>query len=48
VSYPEDLLFEEIALLASRLHWSLAEILDIEHPLRLRFVDELHRMEAGG
>jgi hypothetical protein len=36
-----DRLFEEIAYIAYHFHWSLDEILDLEHPLRRRFVDEI-------
>jgi hypothetical protein len=41
VSYDTDRLFEEIAYLAYHFHWSLDEILDLEHPVRRRFVDEI-------
>jgi Family of unknown function (DUF6760) len=36
-----DRLFEEIAYIAYHFHWSLDEILDLEHPLRRRFVEEI-------
>ncbi len=41
----EDVLFAEIAWLARRLGWSLAEILDLEHPLRRRFIEEIHALD---
>jgi hypothetical protein len=41
VSYDTDRLFEEIAYLAYHFHWSLDEILDLEHPIRRRFVEEI-------
>ena len=41
VSYDTDRLFEEIAYLAYHFHWSLDEILDLEHPVRRRFVEEI-------
>ena len=41
VSYDTDRLFEEVAYLAYHFHWSLDEILDLEHPLRRRFVEEI-------
>jgi hypothetical protein len=44
VTYDPDRLFEEIAYLAYHFHWSLSEILDLEHPLRQRFVEEIGRI----
>lgn len=43
--YPPDGLYEEIAYVAFHFHWSLDEILDLEHPLRRRFVAQIRRME---
>ena len=40
-----DRLYEEVAYLAFHFHWSLDEILDLEHPLRQRFVSQVRRME---
>jgi hypothetical protein len=42
--YDGDRLFEEIAYIAYHLHWPLDEILDLEHPLRRRFVEEIARI----
>ncbi len=28
-------------------HWSLEEILDLEHPLRRAFVDQIEAIEVG-
>ncbi|HWL34886.1 MAG TPA: DUF6760 family protein [Frankiaceae bacterium] len=39
-----DRLFEEVAYLAFHFHWSHAEIVDLEHPLRRRYVDEAGRI----
>ncbi len=41
MTYAVDRLHEEIAYVAYHFHWSLAEILDLEHQTRLRFVDEI-------
>ena len=41
VTYATDRLFEEIAYVGYHLHWSFEEILDLEHPVRRRFVDEI-------
>jgi hypothetical protein len=46
--YATDRLAEEVAYLAHRFHWSLDEILDLEHPLRLLFVGEARRLEGAG
>lgn len=41
MNVPEDRLLEEIAVLAYHFHWPLSELLDLEHPLRRRFLDAL-------
>jgi hypothetical protein len=45
VTYATDRLFEEVAYVAYHFHWSLGEILDLEHPIRRRFVDEIGRID---
>lgn len=42
--YDGDRLFEEIAYIAYHFHWPLDEILDLEHPLRRRFVEEIAKI----
>lgn len=37
-------LYEEVAYIAYHFHWSLDEILDLEHPLRQRFVAEIAKI----
>jgi len=44
VTYDPDRLYEEIAYVAYHFHWPLSEILDLEHPLRQRFVEEIGRI----
>jgi hypothetical protein len=44
LTHATDRLFEEIAYVAYHFHWPLDEILDLEHPLRQRFVDEIGRI----
>lgn len=44
MTYNTDRMFEEIAYIAYHFHWSLEEILDLEHPLRQRFVEEIGRI----
>jgi hypothetical protein len=52
VTYAADRLFEEVAYVAYYFHWDLDRILDMEHPLRQRFVDEIgainRRISEGG
>jgi hypothetical protein len=46
VTYATDQLFEEVAYVAHHFHWPLAEIVDLEHPLRRRFVEEINKINA--
>lgn len=48
VTYAADRLLEEVAYVAYHLHWPLGDLLDLEHPLRQRFVDEVARLVARG
>ena len=41
MTYATDRLYEEIAYVAYHFHWPLSEILDLEHPTRRQFVDEI-------
>lgn len=41
MTWSEDRLFEEISYVAYHFHWPFDTILDLEHPLRARFVDEI-------
>jgi hypothetical protein len=44
VTHDPDRLFEEIAYVAYHFHWPLDVVVDLEHPLRERFVDEIGRI----
>jgi hypothetical protein len=44
VTYETERLVEEVSYVAYHFHWPLGEILDLEHPDRLRFVEELGRI----
>jgi hypothetical protein len=44
MTYATDRLFEEVAYVAYHFHWSLDEILDLEHPVRQRFVTEIAKI----
>jgi hypothetical protein len=52
VTYAAERLYEEVAYVAYHLHWSLDDILDLEHPVRRRFVEEVasinQRLSKGG
>jgi Family of unknown function (DUF6760) len=38
VTHDEDALYAELAFVGAHYHWSLAEILDLEHATRARFI----------
>lgn len=44
MTHDPDRLFEEVAYVAYHFHWPLNEILDLEHHLRQRFVEEIGRI----
>jgi hypothetical protein len=44
VTYAADRLFEEVAYVAYYLHWAPDSILDLEHPLRRRFIEEIGKI----
>ena len=44
MTYAADRLYEETAYVAYHFHWPLDDILDMEHPVRLRFVEEIARI----
>jgi hypothetical protein len=44
VTYAPDALYEQVAYVAYHFHWSREEILDLEHPERLRYVDQIGRL----
>jgi hypothetical protein len=50
LTYAADRLLEEVAYVAYHFHWPLADILDLEHPLRQQFLEHIDRLNgaAGG
>lgn len=46
MTYAADQLHEEVAYVAYYLHWSLDDILDLEHPDRRRYVAEVARINT--
>jgi hypothetical protein len=51
LTYAAERLYSEVAYVAFHFHWSLDEIMGLEHPLRIRFVEEIasinRRMNDG-
>lgn len=43
-TYPRDQLFEEIAYIAYHFHWSLDEILSMEHQERHTWLEQIARI----
>jgi len=44
VTYGADRLHAEVAYVAYHFHWPLDEILDLEHPDRVRFTTEIGQL----
>lgn len=44
MTYGTERLLEEVSYVAYHFHWPLAEILDLEHPLRRAFVERIGRI----
>lgn len=48
MTYGTDELHEEVSYIAYHLHWSLDELLDLEHADRRRYVAILQRLTTQG
>lgn len=52
LTYDTDRLLEEASYVAYHFHWPLADILDLEHPLRRAFIAQIaqinERLSAAG
>jgi hypothetical protein len=46
IGHPPDALFEEMAELADRFHWSRGELMTLTHHERRRWLREAARLEA--
>ncbi|NJO40776.1 MAG: hypothetical protein HC769_02625 [Cyanobacteria bacterium CRU_2_1] len=42
--YPLDRLYEEVAYVAYHFHWTHEQVLTMEHPERLRWVNEIAKI----
>jgi hypothetical protein len=47
MTYAAEVLYREVAYVAFHFHWSRDEILDLEHPERRRFVQEIRDLAAS-
>lgn len=47
MTYPPERLHRDIAYIAFHFHWSHAEILDLEHPDRRRYVTQIASLVSG-
>ena len=47
LGYPLDRVYQEVAYLGRRVHWTLEELLALDHVERKRWVEEVMRSEAG-
>ena len=46
MTYGAERVLEEVSYVAYHFHWSLDDILDLEHPDRQRFVHEIDRLSG--
>ncbi|MBA3340124.1 MAG: hypothetical protein H0T54_10350 [Geodermatophilaceae bacterium] len=46
MTYAADRLYEEVAYVAFHFHWSLDDLLDMEHGERQRYVSEIARINS--
>jgi len=46
VTYAADRLYEEVAYVAYHFHWSLEDLLDLEHSERQRYVAEIGKINT--
>ncbi len=47
MTYAPERLHEEVAYIAYHFHWSLDELLDLEHAERRRYVEEISRLNTA-
>jgi hypothetical protein len=46
VTYAPDRLYEEVAYIAYHFHWAVDDLLDMEHPERRRYVEEIGKINT--
>ena len=47
MTYAADRTYEEVAYVAYHFHWPLDQILDLEHRVRRRFIEEIGRINRS-
>ena len=47
MTYGEQALWDEVAVVGANYHWSLADVIDLEHATRLRFVRAARELGLG-
>ena len=47
MTYGEQALWDELAVMGTSYHWSFAEVLDLEHATRVRFVRAIRELGLG-
>lgn len=44
IGYPLDMLTEEVAYIAYHFHWPYGQIMELEHPERKRWIEEIGKI----
>jgi hypothetical protein len=48
IGYPVDRVYQEVAYLGQHVHWTLAELMSLDHAERQRWIEEIaSQLEAG-
>lgn len=47
LGYPLDWVYHEVAWLGTRVHWTLEEILQLDHRERARWIETFRNLDAG-
>jgi hypothetical protein len=47
VGYPSDRLYEEVAFIAYHFHWSQADLLNLDHLSRKRWINEINKINQN-
>ena len=46
VGYPLDWVYQEVAVLSMRTHWTYDDVLSIDHAERRRWIEEIKKLET--
>ena len=47
VGYPLDWVYQEVAALSVRVHWTYEDLLNFDHAERRRWIEEVLKLERG-